>query len=605
MTGCKVRSLESATGGSVMLVNRISIVFLIILGGCLASPRRYYPPSTATPAAGTQSAPGSVGAQAQGAPSPGSASGNARQVLEQIDRHLSQQGYQRLGPAVHNPNMAPNGVVGYAIEGRAGLCYTIVAVAQAQADLNLVVTDAHGRTIGYNVNPDAHPWATVCPGAQGRFVARLDMARGGGEYYYAAYHGPQNVRPDLTAMLGGRAATTAQVAQIDAATQQRLAALDQSLGAEGFRRVAEPQGVVLQQREDRDFPLNLETTYCYAFGTLGGPGARDTDVFLIDGSGTELAREASTQIDSLLRFCPEQAGSYQLRTRMYTGEGPLFAVGYAQPRSGGSGTATNTPPPQTQVIAAQSVAAAGIEENFRLLDSDMRARGYEQYGDPARGQLNENATQDFALTLEGGKCYAILGVGDSGVRDLDLLLMDGGGQQLDHDMEADARPVVRVCPRTSGSFNMRVRAHAGGGSFVYAPYRWPRGIRGPFGLNGLIYLRLAEVTGLLDHEQFAPDINSDPGRGRIAQEGQTRTHNIRLQEGQCYAVLVVGGEGVTDLDAMLSNGNTTLAVESNSHNAFPSVRYCATGNDRVRLSVRAAGGSGEYFYQVFTRSSGG
>ena len=232
----------------------------------------------------------------------------------------------------------------------------------------------------------------------------------------------------------------------------------------------------------------------------------------------------------------------------------------------------------------------------------MRARGYETYGQPANGQLAQGETHDYPIQLEGGKCYAILAVGDNGVRDLDLTLLDARDQTIDRDVETDARPVVRVCAPSTGQYKMQVRMFSGQGSFVYAQYRWPRGTRGPFNLDGLIYVRLAEVTSLLAVEGYEPDVQATPSRGRIRREGQNGRHNIPLEGGQCYAILAVGGEGVNNLDLSLSQGGTAVASDT-TRTAFPDVRYCPTSGGRVALQVTATGGSGEYFYQVFRRGA--
>ena len=68
---------------------------------------------------------------------------------------------------------------------------------------------------------------------------------------------------------------------------------------------------------------------------------------------------------------------------------------------------------------------------------------------------------------------------------------------------------MRVCPSARGHYRMAIRMTSGSGSYIYAPYRWTRGTRGPFGLAGLIYLRLAEVTSLLAVEGYEPDVGYD------------------------------------------------------------------------------------------------
>lgn len=576
------------------MLRYVAILLLAaLLGACGVSPRR---PIYAGHTYGTnpQGGPAGVGGQGGGA---AQVSSDPRTALDQIDAYLQQQGYTRVGPAVRNQNLPANGVIAYGIDAQAHLCYTVVALAHQGADLNMVVLDPAGRTIGYNVDPDPHPWVTVCPGQQGRAVARLQMASGGGEYYYAVYQGPPTVRPNLAVLWGGALQGPQQV-PIDPATASRLQQLDQRMAQQRFQRIGEPQGVVYGSREDRNFQLNLEQGDCYAFATLGGPGTRDTDVFLVDGSGNEIERDVRTNLDAVVQYCPDQSGQYALRTRLYEGQGPVFTVAYVQTRDG------EQPPRQRgQVIADTSTAGAGLEENFRLLDADMRARGYEAFGDASRGSLGQGETQDFEIRLEGGKCYAILAVGDNGVRDLDLILLDRNGRQIDRDVETDPRPVVRVCADRTGDYRMQVRMFSGSGNFVYQPYRWPRGTRGPFGLEGLIYVRLAEVTSLLGVDGYEPDVDAAPGRGRLAREGQSRTHELRLERGQCYSVLVVGGEGVHDLDVTLTQGDTPLATDG-SRTAFPNVRHCPEQTGNYTLKVQAGAGSGDYFYQIFRRTQG-
>jgi hypothetical protein len=520
------------------------------------------------------------------------ASGDARAQLTQLDQLLRQRGYSALGPAVHG-SLAGNGLIAYAVNATPGACYAIFALGeQPGQDLNLTVTDPSMRTIAYDVRPDGHPYAVTCPGVSGRLAARLQMQAGQGGYYYAVYQGPSTSQPDLAAFFGGGAAAPqVQTAQVDPATNQRIAAAEAQLTAQRFRRVYGPIGLVLAQGQTRQFPATLEAGSCYAFASFGGSGATDTDITLVDGSGNELVRDVATAADGMIQYCPTAAGAYNLVVKMYAGNGPLFTMAYQQ------GAQTAGPP--TQVVATTSTATAGLEENFRLLDGDMHARGYESMGDAQRGELATAAVRDFPIELEGGKCYALLAVGDNGVRDLDLLLLDAAGATIDRDVEQNPRPIVRVCPTRSGSFRMQVKMFAGEGNFVYGAYRWPRGTRGPFGLAGLMYVRLAEVTQLLSVEGFQPDADFTPERGTFRRESEEHTHPIALQAGRCYSVLVVGGDGVNDIDASLLQGTTTVATDA-TRNAFPSVRYCPQQAGSFTLKVKAASGSGGYFYQLFT-----
>jgi len=317
---------------------------------------------------------------------------------------------------------------------------------------------------------------------------------------------------ELSSFYGEQPTAEVATAQMDGATQQRLGALDQRMQQSGFSRVGEPAGVVLNTADPRDFQLNLEQGHCYAFATLGGSGAVDTDIFLNDSAGQRLEADTSTARDSSIQHCARVTGSYMLQVRMYQGQGSLFTVGYVQQAALASGQ------PQQPVMETTSTAGAGLQENFALLDADMRARGYESYGDQTTGRLDASDNRNFEIQLEGSRCYAILAVGDSTVSNLDLLLLDGSGNQVDRDTANDARPTVRVCPRASGNYYMQVQMTAGSGAYVYAPYRWPRGTHGPYGLEGLSWIRLSEVTALLSVEGYNPDPGFTPGNGRLRRQ---------------------------------------------------------------------------------------
>lgn len=525
------------------------------------------------------------------------AHGTPREQLDQLDQVLRAQSYQPVGPATH-ATLATNGITAYAIDVRRGHCYSIALFGPQTADLNLVMLDPAGRDIGHDVRADSHPWVSFCAARAGRFVARVQMARGDGEYFFAPYFA-QGRRPvDLTAFYG-QAETGPTLAQIDASTTQRLQALDQQMTGERYTRIGEPSGLMLRNREERLFQLSLEQGRCYAFGTLGGGGTSDTDVFLQDGSGQRLQADTSTNRDAMVQYCAPETGNYTLQVRMFGGEGAVFTVGYVQAAAGQTTVAAAEIAP---VIAETSVAGAGLDENFALLDADMRARGYETFGESQRNQLAEGNDQNYAVELEGGRCYAILAVGDSGVRDMSLSLTDPSGREVDRDEAGDARPTVRVCPETSGHYQMHVHMVSGTGGYVYAPYRWPRGT-GIGDLRGVLYVRLAEVSALLGVEGFQNDPGYSTERGRLRRESATATHDFTLQGGQCYAIVVVGGQGVRDLDVTLSQGSTQVATDFGVRNAFPSVRHCTGATGQYRVTVGAAAGSGDYVYQVFSQAS--
>ena len=574
---------------------------------CAPSPRRVVlNPSQNTGVGGNPSGGGGGGGSGAGViggggggggATPAAATGSPVQRLNAVDAHMRQRGFTRVGPAVRNQNMPAGGLVAYAVEAQPGKCYVAVALGADGTDLNLILLDPMGRPAGHDVQPNTNPHVRICPSVAGRHTARLQMASGSGEYYYALYEGAPNAQPELAAVLGGQAASTVQTASIDSNTQGRLSSLDQRLGGQNFRRVGEPMGVQLSRGEDHQRQLNLQQGYCYAFASLGGQGARDTDLYILNGAGETMQQDRSTDVDALVQFCPPASGTYQLRANMYSGNGPLFIAGWVQRQQA---QLAGVEPAPTAPVIAESGSAGGLDERYSLLDADIQARGYEAYGDRQRGELQQGQTQSFDLELEGDKCYAIIAVGDNGVRDLDLSLQRGN-RTIDQNDGDDARPIVRVCADRSGTYAMQVKMTEGEGAFFYHAYRWPRGTRGPFGLRGLTWVRFAEVTQLLSVENYEPDANFAPGRGQLRRQGASANHTLELPANHCVAVVVVGGDGVIDLDVQLQQNGSAVSADT-TRDAMPNVRYCTQGAGRFRLQIQAASGSGDYFYQVFQRS---
>lgn len=532
------------------------------------------------------------------------AHGTPREMLDQFDGAMRAVGYEPVGPA-STGTLPPNGIVPVPMDVRRGYCYAMAVFGAAGTDVNLVVNDPRGAQVVFDVRPDEHPWVSFCVARAGRFVVRLQQVRGSGEYFFAPYHTARGRTPvSLASFFGASAAPVdaPATATLDAETQARVAGLDGSLSGERFARVGEPSGLMLHEREERLFALSLEAGRCYAFATFAGSGALDTDVYLVDGEGHWLAQDARGDRDAVVRFCAPSAANYTLQIRLLRGEGAVFTAAYLQNAAGAPVTET---PEAAPLIADTSTAGVGLDEAYALIDADMRARGYESFGDAQRGTLGEAGTNTYEMDLESGICYALVANGDSGVRDLDIELTDASGRAVDADGENEARSIVRVCPSARGHYRMAIRMAAGSGAYIYAPYRWTRGTRGPFGLEGLIYLRLAEVTSLLSVEGYEPDVGYDLEQGTLARVGASATHSLRLEAARCYSILVVGGEGVTDVDVSLQRGGTEVASDTGLTSAFPSVRYCTDAAADVSLRVAAAGGSGPYLYQVFSIGASG
>jgi hypothetical protein len=61
-----------------------------------------------------------------------------------------------------------------------------------------------------------------------------------------------------------------------------------------------------------------------------------------------------------------------------------------------------------------------------------------------------------SLDLNIGTQYQIMGACDTDCSDLDFVLYDGRGNQIDQDVELDDVPIVTVTPSRTGTFRVKV-----------------------------------------------------------------------------------------------------------------------------------------------------
>ncbi len=518
-----------------------------------------------------------------------------REALDEANQFLEERGWRRMGPALRNPKMRARGIVAYAVRARDGSCYTAMGIAEQHADLNMVVVDPAGRKVGHNVAPDPYPWVTFCPRSPGHHIVRLQMGSVASEYVYAIYQAPQGTPPPLTSFFPTEAyqsGSTPPAPILDRDTRKVFRSIDRTLVAQGYVRPAEPRGLMLTERSYQDVPVQLRRGYCYAFASLASNQTNRINASVLNSEGRLVAKNDTKKRNVVLKLCPKEPGRHVLRTIALKGSGAVFVAAWA--RSEG------TAPSATDNVIKEATSSEELEANFRLLKAEMEARGYSDDADMKRAALSEGGSESFILPLQANTCYAVMTVSDDGVQNLDLSLNNPAGTVIDRDFGTDATPVVRACTAAAGDFRLEARMVKGSGQFAYAAFPWPRGTRGPFGLQGLIYLRLAEATSLLTYEGYQPAVEYDPVRGSIPREGRSGYHELELPADRCLAVVVVGGDGVHQLQATLALGGQTVA-EDRDQTSFPVLRHCTTKPGTYLLNIRAAHGAGDYFYQIFRR----
>jgi hypothetical protein len=257
-------------------------------------------------------------------------------------------------------------------------------------------------------------------------------------------------------------------------------------------------------------------------------------------------------------------------------------------------------PVTEQVVETPYIQTADMATNLQIVDADLRERGYAALGQPQQTTLAGQGLHDARLRLGAGECYAVAAVGDAYVADLAIAIFDARNQPV--EVVHGPHPVARACVDEAGVYTVRLQMRQGQGTVRYAAYHWTRGTHGPFGVEGLLYVRLAEATALLAARGYTPDPSFAPIKSNFRRQGALASHSLGIREGGCVIVVAVGGAGVHDLDAQLGTEGGPPAVDAQPGGALVALEACDSSHTRTALHLASARGSGEYFFQVFRRT---
>lgn len=100
-----------------------------------------------------------------------------------------------------------------------------------------------------------------------------------------------------------------------------------------------------------------------------------------------------------------------------------------------------------------------VNEVQRQLDRFARDSGYRRTHDLFFDHLDDDQYQYVTVDLTAGVRYLFVGACDNDCSDLDFTLYDANGNYVDGDTASDDTPMVRVTPRRTGNFELRVRMY--------------------------------------------------------------------------------------------------------------------------------------------------
>jgi hypothetical protein len=110
----------------------------------------------------------------------------------------------------------------------------------------------------------------------------------------------------------------------------------------------------------------------------------------------------------------------------------------------------------TAAALPQDEWVAQVRRLLQTAGQTFESRGYSMTHRIYTGSLDQGANEMVSLDLQIGTQYQIMGACDNDCSDLDFVLYDAGGNQVDQDVELDDVPIVSVTPSRSGTYRVKV-----------------------------------------------------------------------------------------------------------------------------------------------------
>lgn len=101
---------------------------------------------------------------------------------------------------------------------------------------------------------------------------------------------------------------------------------------------------------------------------------------------------------------------------------------------------------------AQDIIASQLDEAVNIMGGD----GFTPADEPVTGQLAQGGDEEFELELNSGNRYIVVGVCDGDCSDLDLVLTNGSGEEVEADRELDDVPMLAIQGQ-GGTFVLKVQ----------------------------------------------------------------------------------------------------------------------------------------------------
>ncbi len=224
--------------------------------------------------------------------------------------------------------------------------------------------------------------------------------------------------------------------------------------APDMEKLGDVQSGHLGQRESKTIEIQLDRARCYKFIAVGGQGVKDLSL-TVSAHGKEVTNDRITGEKPVAEWCSEGRVKTPVKLTTYKGSG-TFALGVYGEKTGAKKTAEKVGGKGTDFIA----------NRIRQLHGQF-GKGRAAISSLLKGNLSTGNEKNYKIRLNGGHCYTIISAGSPSVRNLDIILYDKAGRELQQDTSRNNFPHFNTdpCLRGGGQYTLKVRMFSGFGQF--------------------------------------------------------------------------------------------------------------------------------------------
>ena len=106
--------------------------------------------------------------------------------------------------------------------------------------------------------------------------------------------------------------------------------------------------------------------------------------------------------------------------------------------------------------AAEATTGQAKARAYRIAQA-LKKQGISFRNDYWHGLLRYHGSTTIKTTLKKGTQYVLVGGGCSDAHDVDIIVYDENWKEVGRDTKVDAVPVVRVKPKWSGTFHIKIK----------------------------------------------------------------------------------------------------------------------------------------------------